>query len=180
MKKLILSLLVVSAFVAAPVSLFAQETANDNAEGKVTILSPISISNEAPLDFGAVALGSGNTGGSVFVPGTASPTASYDGVSAAAVSGAAVSAAEFLITGDNSNSFSLAYSGEDLVGEVLTLDGDLKINLESETEGSTLPTSATLSGTGTYSLYIGGTLTVPNSIDPDDYSSSFTVTVAYN
>lgn len=175
MKKFIISLLIVAAFVAIPVSVFAQNTDNANAAGKVLILTPISIVKSMDLEFGAIAQSGAGT--VTIAPDNTANAADVTGdVALAAVDGRTTRThASFAVKGDASNSFSIVYDET-----TLTLATGLTIDLTGKGESSALLSEAALDVSGDYVLNIGGVLTVPENSVAGDYTKTFNVTVAYN
>jgi len=168
MKKLILSLLVVSAFVAAPVSLFAQvASATDQAVGRATLITPITITNESDLNFGTLAASSED--GTAIVAAASSAGLTTTG-GAQVIDDASASAASFTVTGEGNNTFAI--------------DFPASITLEGTTSDLTVTLSGSSTGTlasGTTVIYIGGELEVDaNSAGGSYVSDAFDVTVAYN
>lgn len=170
MKKLILSLLVVTAFVAAPVSLFAQDpTATETATGSASIVSVISIAKDANLNFGIIS--NGPNGGSVSVNAADAAVATEDG-DLSVISTSGISAAAFTVTGQVGASYAI------------TSDANFILENGSSSMNATLSTNkatGTLDGiTGEDVFYVGGVLTVASGQETGAYSGTFDVAVNYN
>lgn len=176
MKKISVSLMVLAAFVVAPLSVFAQNTDNATVGGRVSIISPLTITKGPDLDFGIVAMGEGRTGGTVTIAPT-SDEATAVGVSKTNLE--QTTHASFTLSGEPNYSFGIAYGGN-AVGGVLTLATGLTIALSGEGESNALLNEASLSEAGAYTLNIGGVLTVPANMASGSYSKDLTVTVTYN
>lgn len=168
MKKLIVSLLVIAAFVAAPVSLFAQAT--DQAVGKATLITPITIEWVTDLDFGILAASS--VAGTAVVSAAATPALTAGG-GVEVINDGTASAASFSVAGEN--------------GQAFTIAKPTTISLIGATSAATLTatlsgaSTGTLSSSGVATIYVGGTLNVTENSVKDDYTSpNFDVTVAYN
>lgn len=177
MKKLILSLLVVTAFVAAPVSLFAADpTATETATGSASIISPIDITKTADLDFGII---SGTSAGTVTINAVTgaqnNPVITGD---LSVISTSAPKAAAFTVTGSGNATYAI------------TMDNSLTLNGSGTATGESMISTlvldaAKVSGVGTLSsgtdnIYVGGVLTIAASQAAGSYQGSFDVTVNYN
>ena len=150
---------------------FAQQTSSATATASATIITPISISKTADMNFGNIAV-SASTGGTVILApaGTRTTTGS---VSLPATTGT-VTAAAFTVTGQGSYTYAIT-----LPTTATLTDGTHNMTVSSFT--STPSSTGTLSA-GTQNLTVGGTLTVSAAQAVNVYttSSPFTVTVAYN
>lgn len=162
MKKLIISLLVIAAFVVAPMSLFAE--ADATATGTAVLITPLSISQVADLNFGTVA--AGETDGEAIVDNSSTPALhSEGGVDIVSETGA--SAARFTVNGANTTGFNV-------VCPTFTLGTTTLLTVTPDFEAS-----ATTSAAGTYTLYIGGSLAIPSNTTAGTYTGTFPVTVSY-
>jgi hypothetical protein len=162
MKKLILSLLVVTAFVAAPMSVFAEAENSANASGTAIILTPLTISKTTDLNFGTLA--AGNAAGAAVVADAAAPALAATG-GTEVISATNAAAAEFAVAGEASTLFDVSCGAISLGSLVVTPD---------------YVSQATTDASGDYTLYVGGSLAVPANTAGNTYTGSFTVTVSYN
>lgn len=173
MKKFIISLLIVAAFVAIPVSVFAQFTANDDGTARARIVTPISITNVDELDFGSIMT---NVAGTVIVDPDASGTLN---VSSTLSPGSATASAQFDVAGSPNATYTVTLPG------ALTLTPELGSAVNTtvitvDPFSSNVNSGGKLSDVGTETIYIGGTLNVPATPMADNYTGTFNVIVAYN
>jgi hypothetical protein len=166
MKKVILSVLVLAAFVVLPMSVSAQS--NATAVGKVTMVTPITLTQVTDLDFGTLA--SSNTAGEATIAKSSTPALAATG-GAKLISATGASAASFTVGGYATQGFSIVVP-------------TTAIPLTGGTSGMSVTLDALTSGTlvaGAATIYVGGTLTVPANATAANYTTAnFTVTVAYN
>lgn len=173
MKKFIISLLIVAAFVAIPVSVFAQFSANDDGTARARIVTPISITNVDDLDFGSILT---TVAGTVIVNPDAAGTLN---ALSTLTPGSETASAQFNVVGSPNATYTVTLPG------VLTLAPALGTGVNTtvitvDPFSSSVTTNGLLSASGTQTIYIGGTLNVPVSPMADNYTGSFTVTVDYN
>jgi hypothetical protein len=147
----------------------ASETANATA----TIITPISITNVADLNFGNIVAGTG--AGTVTVATTGTRTSTGDVILPSATLGT-VNAAEFTVTGlaDATYAITLPTTSIDISetgGTTMTVDNFT--SNPSVTDGGVLTN-------GTQTLSVGATLNVGAGQAAGDYTGKFSVTVAYN
>ena len=166
MKKVIVLIVLLSGFA---VSSFAQATAY--APASATIVTPISISITADMNFGNIAVGS--TGGTVILTPAGSRSAT-GGITLPAIIGT-VSAASFTVSGSQSYTY------------VITLPSTLDVTHGSDimtlsTFTSTPSATGTLGSGGTQTLNVGATITVAGTQPAGTYTNTtgFPVTVNYN
>ncbi len=162
--KIYSAILAGTAVLAVTLGATSAQAASDTAEARARVLRALTLTNNTPLDFGAVvaaagagtvqisALGARTCGGSLTCSGT-------------------VSAAEFDVTGGTS-------------GEIVSINADPSVSLISGLNNmtATLVESAptvTLDGTGAASFTVGGTLTVAASQAEGVYVGTFNVTADY-
>jgi len=166
MKKLLVFSILMAAFTAGA---FAQVSATANASA--TIITPITITNTADMNFGNVAVNA--TPGTVVITpaGVRSVTG---GCTLPAVAGT-VSAAAFTVTGVPDATYSIT-----LPAAATTITSGAN-NMTVDTWTSSPTPTGTLTG-GTENLTIGATLNVAGGQAPGVYTSAtpFTVTVNYN
>lgn len=131
-----------------------------------------SVSKTADLSFGSLIAG---TGGTVTLNASASPTRSATGgVVPISLSQfpSTVSAAAFTVTATSGNSYSISLPSSAVTlssgGNTMTLTGF-----------TSSPSGSIFVGTGTATLYVGGTLNVSANQPAGTYSGSFSVTINY-
>ncbi|WP_421854544.1 DUF4402 domain-containing protein [Novosphingobium sp.] len=151
---------------ASPAFAGSGNTSSATGTATATIVAPIVLTHpaSASLNFGRFTRG---TGGTVTV--TAAGTASV-GSDVTFVPGSTTAADSFTVAGDANRSYSIATTG----GSVSSGG----TNLAFTTTPSAV--TGTLSGTGTGSFTVGGTLTVSNAAPTGAYSGTYSATVAYN
>lgn len=150
---------------------FAQVSAT--ADASATILTPIEITNASDMNFGNMAVNA-TPGTVVLTPaGTRTPSG---GVTFLAANPGTVTAASFTVTGLANATYSITLPS----GSTTISNGTDDMTVDTWTSDPT-PTG-TLDGTGTQTLNVGATLTVPGSASSGVYLSStpFEVTVNYN
>jgi hypothetical protein len=151
----------------------AQNTSATNTEAtaNATIVTPISISKGADLNFGSIVKSS--AGGTVMInpDGTVTPT----GVSMFAGTGAvATAAAEFTISGENGYQYTISLPADNAV--VLSDGASNTMTVKSFTNNA----SGTF-GSASETFQVGATLTVGANQAAGTYvSDPFSVTVTYN
>lgn len=148
---------------------YSQSTAT--ATATATVITPISISKNADMSFGNLAVQSGTGGTVVLAPaGTRSSTS---GVSLPSSTGS-VSAASFTVTGSGSSTYSITLPSS------VTLTHTNGTNTMSAGSFISNPSTGTLSS-GTQDIAVGATLTVTAGQLAGVYTSgNFNVTVNYN
>jgi len=168
MKKLFAFSILIIAFAS---SALAQPTtgATTSASATAVILTPISISNGADMDFGSVAVNA-TTDGTVVLTAAAATTRSVSG-GVTAVGGTPSSAA-FTVTGVADQTYSITLPTDGTT--VLTGPGpDMGVDFVCN-----LGTSGLLTG-GTETFYVGATLSVAGGQTAGSYSGTFEVSVDY-
>jgi hypothetical protein len=170
MKKLVgffVSSIVLFSFGAAT---FAQATAS--ATASATIISPITLTKTADMNFGNVAvIGAGTV---VLLPaGTRTKTG---GVTLPVVTGT-VGAASFTVGGEGTSTYAITLPGSDYIITRLTGSETMAVNVFT----STPSTTGALTG-GTQILTVGATLNVGAAQIAGTYTNAvgFPVTVNYN
>ncbi len=161
------------AMLICAVNVNAQATTTANASA--TIISPISISKSADLNFGNLAVDA--SGGTVILdPSGAGSRASAGagGVSFPATTGT-VSAATFVVSGQADFTFSATVLGSSLI----ISSG---VNTMTVNNFAVSSTAGLLSNLGTQTIYVGADLIVGGGQAPGVYTSAspFTVLVNYN
>jgi len=161
------------AMLICAVNVNAQATATSNASAN--IISPISISKSADLNFGNLSVDA--SGGTVILdPSAAAVRASggAGGVSFPATTGS-VSAATFVVSGQAN----FTYAVNLLTASIQITNGANTMTVDNFT---TSAGAGTLNNLGTQTIYVGADLTVAGSQAPGLYTSvsPFTVLVNYN
>jgi hypothetical protein len=147
---------------------FAQNTATATANATARIITPISISKTADLNFGDV-VASGSAG--TVVLSTAGARSTTGGASLG--SGSAVSAAAFTVSGQGSATYAITLPAS---ATVTSGPNTMTVNAFTSNPSGT----GTLSGGGSQNLNVGATLNVGVSQPTGTYSGTFDVTVTYN
>ena len=144
---------------------------NGNADAEV--IEPLAITEVSAMDFGTVAGGPGAD--SIVMDTTGARTVT--GTDAQIIAAGAGSAGNFSITGEPNQAYSVTFSAS------ATLDdgGGNTMTVDTFTDNAPSP----LSGAGTDTLLVGGTLNVGASQTAGTYSTTtggtpYTVTVNYN
>lgn len=172
MKKLFKLFALAIVLVSFTATTFAQVSAT--ATATATILTPIAITKDVNMNFGNLAVNA--TLGTVALSAAVTPVRDPLG-GVTLMSGGTVTAAKFTITGLLSATYSISLP---LSATTLSLASAPDMTVDSWTSSPT-PTG-TLDGTGSQTLYVGGTLHVAASQPAGVYLSAtpFTVTVNYN
>lgn len=173
MKKVFITIVAIAAFVLTATA--ADNVANKtlSVQSKARIITPITLANTSSqaLDFGVIARGT--TGSSTVVVGSvASPTISVPTGDAIVLTSTPQTAAKFTVGGENAKSYAITIPS---TAQTIS-DGTTTLNITSFTcsNGAT-------GAIGTNDVfYVGGTLTVPSTATPGNYTGNFSVTVAYN
>lgn len=174
MKKTTLIALTALAAIALLVpagSAMAQSSASANANATATIITPITLVNNADLRFGEVVA---STAVGTVVISSAGAKSTTGGVTA--LSGLPHGAAQFSVGGGANRTFSITIPTTDVTITKITSTETMTVNAFT----SDLGTSSTLSAGGAATLNVGGTLNVGASQVTGSYTGSFSVTVAYN
>ena len=149
---------------------FAQATAT--ASIAVNIVTPIGITKAIDMNFGNIA--TGITSGGTAVLSTDGTRSTTGGVTIPPTSGSPA-AASFVVTGTGSYTYTIS-----LPGSPITLNG----STEGMTVGAFVSNPAPIGrlSSGTQTIFVGGTLNVPESTTPGSYTnvSGLKVTVNYN
>ena len=166
-------LLAAIALVGLASSANAQATATANASA--TIVTPISIVNNADMNFGNIAVQTA-TGGTVALTASAAPTRTAGGaggVTLPNVTGT-VTSAKFTVSGTANYTYTITLPGS----AVVLSSGANNMNATAFINSA----AGTLSGTGSQIFYVGATLTVAAAQAAGVYTTAtpFNVTVNYN
>lgn len=162
-----------AAFAVIGVSSYAVE---GTASASGTVIAPIAITKGADLNFGKFARGAG---GSITVATNGTPS------STGIVRSTTVTptAARFDVTGDAAATYSITYTGTSTtLSDGATNTMTMAIFSDLTGGGATSGSAATglLNGSGTQSVYVGGTLTVGATQVAGTYTGSVKVQVEYN
>src|SRR6201986_437251 len=151
MKNLTKVLAIASIFIAGATSSFAQATAT--ASAAATIITPITITKTADMNFGNVAVSATIAGTAVLAPAGTRTTGGAGGVTLPATTGA-VSAADFTVAGTPDYTYSITLPSTTTItdgsGNNMTVDGFT----------SSPSATGVLSSGGSQDLTVGATLTV--------------------
>ena len=150
---------------------FAQ---SDTGSGTITVLRPLTVTNDADINFGVIvrpAAGSANA--TIATTGARTLGAGLVGV------GAGTTAAQFTLDCEGGQSvsitipasFTMANGGANLT---VTTSNDLPGGLTTQT------LSGSLGGAGSFVVLIGGQVTLVNTTVTGTYTGNFTVSAAYN
>lgn len=191
MKKFIISLLIVAAFVAIPVSVFAEvEGTTLTTDAKANVVEALTIeTNTAGGEFGGASLnfGSvtpGNSGGNIILtPTTAIATGTRSATGTVDLIGSNASCALYTITGTSGSQYtvtlpsgSVQLTGEGGSGTNTMTLSTFSIQIDALAAG--VVTGTLTSGTSNFA--VGGSLSVAADQNPGEYTGTFPVTVAYN
>ncbi len=168
-----LSAAVLALSVASAADASAQATAT--ASASATIVTPISISKTADMDFGNVAVHATNGGTVVMAPaGTRTAT---NGVTLPATAGT-VTAASFTVSGQSGYTYAITLPQTASVLEYASSSNQMTVDTWTSVPAAT----GTLSSGGTQTLTIGGTLHVAGAQAAGVYTtaSDFAITGNYN
>lgn len=170
------SLLRAALAVALAAMAMSSQAVEGTATATGTVITPISITKSADLNFGNFAPG---TGGTITVSTSGAPT------STGIVRSTTVTptAAKFDVSGDNNATYAITYTGTSATlsdGATGTMDLAIHSDLTAGNATSNTASSGTLSAAGTQSIYVGGTLTVGATQASGTYTGSVKVQVEYN
>jgi len=192
MKKFIISLLIVAAFVAIPVSVFAQVQGTTlTTDAKANVVEALTITANSGggefggqyLNFGSIAHGS--TGGAVILtPTTATAAGSRTTSGSVDLIGSEASCALYTITGTPGSQYTVTLpSGDITLTGSGSGDGTNTMTLNTFSIKIDDLAASALVGTltsGTSNFAVGGTLSVAADQNPGAYAGTFPVIVAYN
>lgn len=185
MNKKLANWVLVFAAGGLPGMALAADTNSATALATATVVTPLTVSKAADMNFGTFAA----TGGAVSVM-KLSTTALSTGSTAKAYTGAALTAAKFAVRGDAAQTFAIAYTGSSPVltctatpANTMAIDWTA-IAMSAETaatdlaDGSQSATGALTAGVA--NIFAGGNLTVGAYQPACVYTGNLVVTVAYN
>lgn len=171
MKKIVLVIIIIVAFFALPISIFAVNVPV-SADAKAKIIAPIQLANSTALDFGTISTSAAV--GTVTIPATVTPTATATG--GVTILNSPKTASTFTVTGMPNAAYilTLPTSAATLKDNNGTGSNTMTVDtwIESATE--------TISVGGSDIFYVGGTLHIGASQVAGEYKGTFNVTVAYN
>lgn len=153
---------------------FGQATATAQADAHATIVTPITIVKVNDLEFGNVAVGASS--GTVDLDPNGGARTPTGGVTLPAVPGT-VNPASFTVSGQANYVYGIT-----LPSSITIASGANSMTISNINSYPTVASGGTLSGSGTETLYVGGTLGVAASQAAGTYSTAatFPVTVVYN
>ena len=167
MKKLIILFIVLAAFGVKSYAQVGQASAR--------IIKPITIAYVRTLAFGDLAeLG----GGDVTIANTSSGTSVAGGAGVKVVASNTSTSAQFTVTGDPNATFAVSLPADGVA--FVQAAGTPTAKMYLKAFATDIETKKLAVVTGTQTIYVGATLTVPASATVDTYSGTFAVTVAYN
>ncbi|NVN93912.1 MAG: DUF4402 domain-containing protein [Bacteroidetes bacterium] len=174
MKKTIIIIvaIIISGFSA---NVMAQATKNTTAGAK--IVAPITITETSSLNFGTMAVLASTAGTCVL--STQGVRTATGGVNLSAQTPIAANAA-YTVGGAISTTYAITLPSSITVSDLSTHTMTINSLLARTASAGTNGLTGTLSGTGTDSFTIGGTLNVAAAQVAAVYSGTFNVTVAYN
>jgi len=172
MKRIILSIVVITLFVSLPGQVLGQ--ASETTVASVDVVPVISITEDAPLNFGQVI--PGTTSGTVTLSTSNVRTGTEDIV----LYGSTSTNAAYTVAGIAGNAYVITLPIADVdvsLGDVHLVVNAFKAFVTSTgAEGLT----GTLSGSGRDNIKVGAVLTLPAGTGIGRYSGTFDVSVAYN
>lgn len=163
MKKFLFAVL--AGAVAVPAYAAPGDTSTAQGTATAQIVAPITLTHVsgAALSFGTLTAG---TGGTVTISTGSVRTVGGD---VSGITGVAPAADAFTVTGDANRSFAITTGG-----------GSVTNGGNSMAFTTTAAPTASLSGSGTASFRVGGTLTVGANQAPGSYTGTYNATVTYN
>jgi len=150
----------------------ANATISTSATASATLVNQVAVGKTSDLNFGSIGIPASGTGTVTITPG-ASPTRAASG--GASTVGTTFSQASFNVTGVNSAAITLQLNGG--TPSITLTDGashSLTATLSMDASASTA-----LSASGSLTVNVGGTLNVPSTAVANTYSTTFTVSAAY-
>jgi len=138
------------------------------------VMVPIAVTAGTVLDFGKFSAGA--SGGTIKVEPDSSVAVTGTVLRG---TGAVSTAAQFAVTGDASNTYSIAHTGDATLTDGTNTMALTKVSALTATTSTAQVTSGTLSG-GAQTIFVGGTLTVGASQVAGTYTGAVGVTVLYN
>lgn len=170
MKRLTLTALAILGMVFLFTAVASAQGATASSNANARIISPISITNTAPLEFGNIAAG---TLASVVRVTPAGVRSLVSGNAVLTGGGATPGASAFSVAGEPNRTYDIT-----LPASITIVSGANNMTVDTFTSNPT-PTG-TLSGAGAQTLDVGADLHVGASQASGDYTGTFDVTVIYN
>jgi hypothetical protein len=161
--------LVASILAATGLATYQANAATATANGTATVMTPIAITTDADLDFGAF---SALTGGTVAIDSAGTRSATGSVVLSSSEAGGAAS---FTVTGQADATYTITLPSTATITH--SVDDTQTMTIDSFT--SNPGTTGTLTA-GTQTLAVGGTLTVASAQMAGSYTGTFDVSVEYN
>lgn len=149
---------------------FAQST-SPIANASATLLTPLSITKDADLNFGNLA--STNVGGTVTMGQDGKVTA--NGVGVKVFDGIPTTAAKFTVTGESGKSYTMNAPGS--INLTNGTNPTLTLALDYGTIGAT---SNALDNNGKSEIFVGGTLTIPANAVAGTYTNTTELKIVVN
>jgi len=171
MKKILLSVIALVAFVMSSNAIDNAGNKTVSVQGKARIISPITLTNTQALDFGVIARGTGNS--TIVVAPSATPSANVSSGDATVLSSTPQTAAKFTVGGELTKTYNITIPTS---AQTIT-DGTNNLSITVFSCSSTLANNVI---GALNEFYVGGTLTVPSTAVPASYTGTFSVTVNYN
>ncbi len=157
--------------VSAPA--FAQSTATASANSTTRIIQAITLTKTADLAFGNIVKPS--TGTATASIGSGADTLTVSGGTGAAAASGATSRAKFTVGGEGGQTFAVT-----VPASMTMTSGANNITVTLTGDAATGTISGALGTSGTATVNVGGSFTLPNTQASGNYTGSFNVTVAYN
>jgi hypothetical protein len=180
MKKLIKSFVLLFVLLSLTAITFGQ-TNVASANATATLVAPITIARTAHLNFGDVYVSAATPG--TIVIGTDGTRSATGGAGLPAI-GAVGNAATFDVTGTNNDTYTITLSPASI--NITDVAGLNPLVVDTFTQAAAAGVLGTLSATGTQTINVGATLTLPANHPTGAYSSAnpsgqtFSITVNYN
>ena len=155
---------------ASTVALAASKTTTGTVQ--ITGYTALSMTKASDLKFGLVTVPSSGTGSVIITPGASAAYSTSGGASQGCGAGLCAQAA-FNVTGQASASVALTLPTT--VNLVKSVGSTLTATLSMDQNRTT-----SMSGAGSLTVHVGGTLVVPTSAATGSYSGAFTLRAIYN
>jgi len=185
MKKVIMLFAVVVMMAGVTTSLMAQGTSATvtSTSAGAKLIVPMTLTETAPLHFGTMVVAATAVAGTCLLPSNSTTRQFSGGVTATTIAPVATNAA-YDVTGTMNVTYALVLPSTITVTETTASSATMTISLLKArfTNGAPVADAitSTLSGTGTDSFTLGGTLTIKTAQLPGIYHGTFDVSVDYN
>jgi hypothetical protein len=176
LKQSALRFAIASAFAVGSLAGVNAVAATASSTATSTVIAPIAVTAGAVLSFGRFSVLA--VGGTVDVD-TDNTLSKTGGVTLG--TGATGTAAQFDVTGDANNTYSITHGGAAVLtsgANTMALTKVSALTAASGTSGNVA--TGTLSGAGAQTVFVGGSLAVAASQPAGTYTGSVSVTVEYN